>query len=462
MIARSVKGKLEGGSPEAQVCGVSTDSRTIRRGELFVALRGERFDGHNFVSAAFRNGAAAALVHTTLTLGKLPPQAALVVVEDTTVALAALAAAHRRAHPRVWIGVTGSAGKSTTKEMIAHCLGSKYAVHKSSASFNNHIGVPLSVLGIEPHHEVGVIELGTNHPGEIAALSEVVKPDLAVITGSGPAHLEGLGDLEGVRREKGAILDGQGPRDVAVLNADDEGFPQWRSRARGRVVTFGRSERADFRARRLTLGRSGVCFDLNGTRLRVPGCGVHNIPCALAAAAACRVLGLPLAAFAAALARYRTLPLRMELLQSGGLTLIADCYNASPASFTTGLLSLPFLGRTGRLVVCCGTMKELGEEAPRQHLLLGTQIAASGAQALFVIGEHAEHVATGALLGGLPMGAIEIFYSTDRAIQQVPEKLRDGDLVLVKGSRALRLEALVAAIRQRGEGPAEAALRAAG
>jgi len=445
-VAAMSGGRVIAGSDAAMVRGVTVDSRRISGGELFVALPGERFDGHRFVWKAFATGCGAAMVSQKIQETQVPTAGALIEVDDTYEGLGRLAAAHRAGFNFPWTAVTGSCGKSTTKELIAMVLACRGPVLKAEASFNNRVGVPLTLLGAGDRHVHAVVELGSNHSGELAPLAKMASPDVAVITCVAEAHLEGFGDLDGVAREKGSILDGLKPGGCAVLNADDSYFEQLRERAPGRVVSFGLSPGADVRGTDLEIGPEGTGVLLpGGARMTVPLPGIHNVRNALAAAAVGVIHGLEFAEIAARVAGAQAMHMRSRLVRAGGILLLEDCYNANPASFLAALEALDGLGRH-RKVVVAGDMAELGRFTEEHHRALGEEISGRGVSLLISVGNEARRISEAAARS---TGRVEShhFNDVDAAAEVVPGLLREGDAVLVKGSRSVGLERIVAAIR---------------
>lgn len=438
-VAAATGGRLEG--EDAVFAGVSIDTRTLEPGQLFVALAGERFDGHAFLDAARARGAAGALVARPA--GPPLPQ---VVVHDTQSALGALASAWRARSGALVLGVGGSNGKTTTKELLAAILAGAGPTLATRGNLNNHIGVPLTLLRLEPSHRFAVIEMGANHPGEIAALAALARPAIALVTNAGDEHLEGFGDLAGVAHAEGemfAALDASG---TAVINADDPFCGLWRTMVpRGaRILGFGIDAAADVRAQTIT-GRieSGsfathFVLSLAGTqaRVRLPLAGRHNVMNALGAAAAAHAAGAPLAAIVAGLERMRPVAGRLQL-KAGlrGSWLIDDSYNANPSSVRAGIDVLCALPGEHWLVL--GEMAELGGETAASHAGVGDYARRAGVTRLFAMGAAARHAVDA-------FGARASWYEdAGRLGDAVAESLEPGVTALVKGSRVNRLERVV-------------------
>ncbi len=447
-IARMSGAQLVAGEPGCPVRGVSVDSRKIGDGELFVALPGDRFDGHDFVWRAFASGAAAAMISSEIHLAQVPSGRALLRVDDSYLGLGRLAAEYRRRFAFPWVAITGSCGKSTTKELAALMLAARGPVIRAEASFNNRIGVPLTLLAAEKKHRFAVVELGSNHRGELAPLAAMAAPDVAVITCVAPAHLAGFGDLDGVAAEKSAILDGLKPGGLAVLNADDRYFDLFRRRAPGPVVSFGLSENAEVRATDVALNPDGTEFTLpGGARASLPLPGMHNVRNALAAAAVASRLGMGMAEIALRLAQAQPLHMRSRLVRFGGVLLFEDCYNANPASFLAALEALDSLGER-RKVVVAGDMGELGLNSDEHHRQLGEELAGRGVELLVAVGTEARLIYETASRSSARLESHH-FQDAAAAAEKVPDMLRPGDAVLVKGSRLVGLEQVSRAIEQR-------------
>ena len=441
--ASAVGGALRG--PSADFSGVSTDSRKIAAGELFVALRGENFDGHAFVAAVRERGAVAAVVAADAADGLRECGLPLVVVTDTRLALGALAAAWRARFALPLLAVTGSNGKTTTKEMIASILRIAYgeAVLATQGNFNNDIGLPLTLLKMNATHRAAIIEMGMNHPGEIGYLAAIAKPTVALVTNAQRAHLAGMGSLEAIAAEKGSIYAGLGTDGVAVINADDEWTDLWRAQNAGRrIVSFGFAAGADVRGEcqlhglenRLTLFADGRRIDV---ALALPG--LHNARNALAAAAAVLAAGLPLSTVQAGLAAFRGVKGRLQLRAGpNGSTLLDDTYNANPDSMRAGIDVLA--ATVGRKILVLGDMGEIGEMTGQFHDEIGGYAKSQGVDRLFAFGESS-------LLAARNFGAGGMHYKKlEDLIEALLPELTPDSTVLVKGSRFMRMERVADAI----------------
>ena len=403
-VVAATKGRLVRVQPEAALPAagsVSTDSRTILPGQAFVALRGERMDGHDFLIAAARRGAGYLVVDREDRLPTNGSARVAVVVRDTLGALTDLgrAACARLSCPV--IAVTGSCGKTTVKEMIGQILSPRRRGHTPPASFNNQIGVPLTLLAAEPDDEFVLCEMGTNAPGEIAHLAAVARPTVAVVTLVAPVHLEGLGSIEGVAREKASLVEALPPGGLAVLNSDDERVLAMADRCPGRrVVKVGTGPEADLRVENVIQTQQGLSFTIGEVGFDIPVLGEHQAVQAAAAAAVARELGVTVEESAATLQRFRPPAMRLAIEEAGGVTIVNDAYNANPWSMQAAL-DLLKLWPDRRKVFFCGDMRELGSASRQAHELLGRAIAEAGVKRLVVVGVESRVTAAAAVMAGL-------------------------------------------------------------
>jgi murE/murF fusion protein len=451
-LARLSGAILVRGDPDTPVERLHTDTRTLRRGDCFVALTGPNFDGHNFLNDAARLGATAAVVsHPTRAINS-PSALALLQAPDTLTALHKLATNYRRLLPpttRV-VAVTGSSGKTTTKEMIAAVLGEKFAVHKTAGNHNNHIGVPLDLLQLNAAHEFGVFEIGTNHPGEIATLAEMVRPEIGVITNVGLAHVEFLGDEAGVAREKGALLDvlprnGDG---LAVLNADDQWCDELRHRCRSTVITIGIEKHAEIRADEIKIN-GDLKFRLHVTRrrddvvVRLKTLGRHQIYNALQAAAVGYYLGMDLDEIRLGLESAELPAMRMQPVEVNGIRYVNDCYNANLISMRAALQMMQDTPVAGRKIAVLGDMLELGPWALQAHEEIGRLAADCGLAYLVTVGQSAEWIAGAAIGAGMDRSRVFAVANAAQAAATLRSVVGTGDFVLLKASRGMKLEKLL-------------------
>ncbi|HYN05340.1 MAG TPA: UDP-N-acetylmuramoyl-tripeptide--D-alanyl-D-alanine ligase [Vicinamibacteria bacterium] len=438
---------------EVAFTGVSIDSRTIPPGALFVAIQGPKFDGHDFLAEAAGRGARAALVHRDV---PAPAGLPLVRVADTTQGLADLARRVRREAAIPVVAVTGSVGKTTTKDMTAHLLATRGPVLKTEGNLNNQYGLPLTLLRLKPEHTAAVLELGMSAPGEIRALSALAEPDVATITRIAPVHLEFFASVDAIAEAKAEILEGLRPGGTAVLNGDDPRLRAIGERFSGRVVWFGRDRRFEVSAE----NERGIAltFDLRvagrSVDVALPLVGAHFVTSFLAAAAAAHVLGVPLEAMADAASSLRPARHRGEVRRLGErVVLLDDCYNSSPEALEAAVVALSLLPADRRVVVL-GDMLELGPTGPALHRERGRALAGR-VDVVVGVGPLAAEIVEGARDAGIPAGSLHHFLSTPDAVRALDGLVRAGDAVLVKASRGVRLEAVVDALAARfGEGQA--------
>lgn len=423
--------------------GYSIDSRTIAPGELFFAVRGERFDGHDFVAAAAERGAIAAVVsrQRAASLSDAALSAPLLIADDTLLALQALALHVRRRWGRHIVAVTGSAGKTTTKEAIAAALAARFSVLKSRGNLNNAYGLPLQLLRIEPEHEYAVVEMGMNHSGEIAALARIAAPDWGVVTNVGTAHIEGFPDGQaGIARAKFELVAALPATGVAFLNCDDKYAAQFGRDFAGRAVYFGAGPCADPQILDIAEDENGLRIhfragDREGSlKLRMPG--AHNAQNAMAALAVAIEAGVDLDAAAAAIATLEPGDKRGQTLSIAGATILNDSYNSNPEALQSMIRTLARRPARRRILVA-GEMLELGEHAPILHYTCGKTAAEAGIDIVVGVRGNAQHLAAAACMGGV---AALFLPDAETAGDWLGKNLRKGDLVLVKGSRGIHLE----------------------
>jgi UDP-N-acetylmuramoyl-tripeptide--D-alanyl-D-alanine ligase len=435
------------GVPERLARGYSIDSRTIAAGELFFAIRGPRFDGHEFVDQALGCGAVGAVVERGFyarSPEELRPM--LIAVDDATQSLQRLARAVRRKWGRRLIAITGSVGKSTTKEMTAAILAERYSVLKSEGNLNNHYGLPLTLLGLEPAHQVAVTELAMSAAGEIALLARMAEPQVGVVTNVAPVHLQFFDSVEGIAGAKRELLENLPEGSTAVLNFDDERVRGFDEGFKGRVVTYGFDWGADLKVVGVHAeGNHGSRFQVRGASLdaefRLPLPGRYNIQNALAAIATASLFDVSPAEAQAALARFRPLPQRGEILTlREGIVLISDCYNSNPLAMETMLETLATWPGAGRRIVVAGEMLELGPTSPELHRRVGRKCAECHVDRLLAVQGDARYFIEGALEAGFAEQHCQFFSTPEEAGESCRKLLEPGDVVLVKGSRAVHLE----------------------
>ena len=418
----------------------STDSRTIQPGDLFFAVKGERLDGHDFVEQAFSKGAVAAVVRKDQ-LGKYLVNTPLLQVDDTLVALQTLAAAVRRLWGKSLIGVTGSTGKTTTKEAIAHVLSSRFRVLKSEGNFNNHFGLPLTLLRLEPEHDAAVIEMGMSHAREIAALAKIAQPEIGVVTNVAPVHLEFFKSIGEIARAKYELVESLPAGGIAVLNADDEYVSQFGRDFHGKVVLYGLRTQADVRAENAKHhGAEGSTFDVvvGGCREKasLPLVGAHNIYNALAAVAVGIERGLTLSEALGALATLAPADKRGEVVKLGNITIINDCYNSNPKALDAMVDALAAMPAKRRIVVA-GEMLELGAAGEEMHRSSGRHMAERKIDVLVGVRGLAQSMVDSARESGM---RAEFLATPQEAGEWLARETREGDVVLLKASRGVKLE----------------------
>jgi UDP-N-acetylmuramoyl-tripeptide--D-alanyl-D-alanine ligase len=427
--------------------GYSIDSRTIQPGELFFAVKGERLDGHDFVEQALSRGAVAAVVEKTQLI-RYPKTASLLAVENTLATLQTLATAVRKKWGKTAIGVTGSMGKTTTKEALSHLLSIRYRVHRTKGNFNNHFGLPLGLLTLEPEHDLAVVEMGMSNPGEIAALARIALPNQGVVTNVAPVHLERFDSLAGIARAKYELIESLPHGGTAVLNADDDYVSQFGRDFKGKVILFGLKSTADVRAENIeTLGSEGTRFDLISHDVRQsmhsPLLGKHNVYNLLAAVALAGEHGITPSEIAAALPSLHAADKRGEVVKVGNISVLYDCYNSSPKALMAAVETLAAMPAQRRIVVA-GEMLELGPSGEQLHRECGRYIARIGAgnqesKVDFLLGVRglAEPMVEAAQDAGLKA---EFVVTPEEAGAWLADQTRDDDVVLLKASRGVKLE----------------------
>ncbi|HSV43621.1 MAG TPA: UDP-N-acetylmuramoyl-tripeptide--D-alanyl-D-alanine ligase [Candidatus Bathyarchaeia archaeon] len=439
-LLKILNAKLEQPGKMKAVRHISIDSRAVKKGDLFIAIRGEQFDGHDFVKQAVENGAAGILISRRVdTLSS-----AITVIrvkEDTTRALGKIAAFYRQQFKIPVIAVTGSAGKTTTKELLAQVLSTKYRVLKNYKSYNNFWGVPLTLLNLSAKHDAAVIEVGTNHPGEIAYLTNIVRPTVAVLTNVGLAHLQGFKNLESVFKEKRSLLQGLSRDGVVIFNRDDQCLKRL-SRLKRRAVSFGRTKGAGVMADDIRLDQRGdVHFCVNRRHVMMMKTPVmENVLNGLAAVACARLFGIPFSKIRVGLRRAKFQQSRQQIERFHGYTVINDSYNANPVSFRSALNTLQNFPTKGRRIVVCGDMLELGKRSKALHREIGVLIGRSSK----IDGVYSFGLLAGCIAHQAKKIRAQIDMKQYREITALQRDLKrilvKGDVVLIKGSRGMRME----------------------
>ncbi|MGH9447635.1 MAG: UDP-N-acetylmuramoyl-tripeptide--D-alanyl-D-alanine ligase [Terriglobia bacterium] len=448
-------------APERSVHGYSIDSRTAQAGDLFFAIRGPRHDGHDFIGQAFERGAVAVVVDNTCSPPPLPYASSIIRVPDTTRALQQLAREVRRRWGGPVIGITGSTGKTTTKEMLAAVLETKFCVLKSRGNLNNQYGVPLTLLGLEPRHEVAVVEMGMSGPGEIALLADIAGPETGIVTNVAPVHLQFFDSVDSIARAKRELIDRLQPPRAAILNYDDERVRRFADGFEGQVVTFGFHPDANFQAVNVHAahvfdqGSPAIGFELRvGDHLEkfvIPLPGRHNVENALAAIATAGLFGIAPQEARAALAQFRPLDRRSGILKPpNGLILIDDAYNSNPRAMEQMIEVLATWPNARQRIVLAGEMLELGASSPELHRRVGRLCAQAGADWLLAVQGDARAFLDGAVEAGMPHAHALFFAGAMEAAKFCQTIAKPGDVILIKGSRGVGLEKAIEVLSADG------------
>lgn len=453
-VIEAVRGELVQGSSNIEISGVSIDSRSIKPGDLFFAFPGERVDGHDFLEQVFDQGAAAAVISHQVNFQN---RAALIMVADPLTALQDLAYYYRRLYSIPVVAVTGSTGKTTTKDLIAGVLEQRFNVLKTSGNYNNEIGLPLTLLQLKHSHQVVVLEMAMRGPGQIAALCELSRPQAGVITNIGKTHLELLGSQEAIALAKGELLQALPSDGWAMLNAEDPWQVKLSEKVSGEVIFYGYSDHCTISASQVVLNNlAGVEFKLSTpagqTPCFLPLPGAHNVTNALAAAAVGYRFGLTPQEIAAGLQSASLTEMRLEIKQGkDGVKIIDDSYNASPSST---IAALKLLAESGgeRTIAVLGDMYELGEETVDGHRQVGKEAVALQIDCLCTVGQLAREIAKGAINDGMDSDLIYVYQEKTEAVSFLRSYLQKGDVVLIKGSRGMKMEEIVAAIQDGEQG----------
>jgi len=448
--------KVTGGKPAGdgkcnEITGISTDSRTIEKGSLFIPLKGENFDGHDFIGSAFEKGAVLALTEKREVDFPGKP---LIIVENTLKALQDLAAYYRDKFPIPFVGVTGSVGKTSTKEMVAKVLGRKFNVLKNEGNLNNEIGVPLTVFRLDKVHEAAVVEMGMSGFGEISTLSHIVKPKVGIITNIGISHIEKLGSRQNILKAKLEILDGMPPDGLLILNGDDVMLSGAKGLLTHRTVSYGLEEGADYMAYNInSFGEEGISFDVTvdgrDYTVHIPTPGVHNVYNALAAVAAGHELGVPMEDIIEGIAIFSPEKMRLNIINANGIKVLNDAYNASPQSVKAALSVLEEIEGSRKIAVL-GDMLELGEWSQSSHTEIGRFAADLHLDYIVTVGPEAVNIVKGATESGFSSERAVSFENNADALNYLLGILQKGDVVLVKGSRGMKMEEIVNSLTAEG------------
>jgi len=453
-VIKAVGGVLIGGAAQNNVCGVSTDSRQLEKGNIFIALKGENFDGHDFVQKAAEKGAASVIIsdEALLDLGKMDKAVSVIKTSDTLQALGDLAHNYRQRFSLPVIGLTGSTGKTTTKEMMATIIGRKKTILKTEGNLNNLIGLPQTIFRLTAEHELAILEMGTNTRGEIKRLTRIAAPSIGLITNIGPAHLERFGSVDVVALEKSDLFLNMPQAGIAVVNLDDEAVKIIAERWNSSRINFSMSPNADVTVNDIKKnGARGMRFNLviDGTSQKVEMkiVGIHHVYNAMAAAACAWAAGIGPEIIKEGLEAFSPVGGRMEMIRlQNGAYLIDDSYNANPASVREALMTLKDLKNNHSGYVFLGDMLELGDAAFEMHRRIGMLLGTISVNAVFLQGEYSAITAAAAMDGGMQRENIFIMQDNKEGIAYLKKRLKKGDWVLVKGSRRMKMEMIVAQI----------------
>ncbi len=455
-VLRATGGKLLQGSGNV-FQGVSTDSRTVAEGELFIALRGSHFDGHHYALKALEKRAGGVLIEADK-VGDIRwngyRSRAVIAVKDTLVALGEIARSWRRKYNTPVVALTGSNGKTTTKEMIAACLETTFPILKTKGNLNNLIGVPLTLLTLTEKERVVVLEMGMNVPGEIRRLTEIAEPDVGLITNIQTVHLEGMGSLERLKEEKGELYRGMRRDGTILVNQDDARVVDLASDYPGQKITLGIEHPADVMAKEVRLkGAEGTSFTLilegEVVEIHLPLLGRHFIPNVLSAMAVACLFGVEVKEAKKALENFQPFPMRMEVVPlKGGKTVINDAYNANPYSMEFALETLVEVKGKGRTIAVLGDMLELGNFTKEAHQRIGQKVSQLSIDFLLALGEEAPVVVESAIRYGFPVERARVVESHSEALSILRQIIQNGDWILVKGSRRMTMEKIVEGLRE--------------
>lgn len=454
-LIAGISGRRLQGDLNSRISGISTDTRTLQKGSLFVALNGPTFNGHDYLARAFEKGAVAALVSEPLKPGEVAAHRTIIQVKDTLWALGDLSALWRRQFSVTLIGISGSNGKTTSKEMLAGILEQEGPTLKNPGNLNNWIGLPLSLFSLKEDHRYAVMEMGMNRPGEIARLCRIARPSVGLLTNIGPAHLEGLGSMEAVAKAKGELFEALEGDQWALVNSDDFRIRDLAQACRARKLTFGLNAEAEVKADHLSLTPQGIRFrirfDGDQEEMFLPVQGRHNVSNALGAAAVALALGLSLNKIQQGLGGFKPADHRLQIKKGlNGIRLIDDTYNANPASVKAALAVFDSLRQDNRGGLILGDMLELGDGAVRAHQEIGRLIGDMGVDYLITLGPLSRELLTEALKGLRPPRKTFGALSPGEIMDSLKDLLQEGEVLLIKGSHGMKMEALVKALEDQG------------
>ncbi|MFZ5985967.1 MAG: UDP-N-acetylmuramoyl-tripeptide--D-alanyl-D-alanine ligase [Bacillota bacterium] len=444
-IVKATGGVLLSGDMDASFDSISTDSRKIKQGDLFIPLIGEKFDGHQYIENSFKEGAKGCLTQKNIEpLG----DKIIIKVQDTSKALRDLASYYRQKFDIPFVGITGSVGKTSTKEMVSSVLSKGFNVLKTQGNFNNEIGVPLTVFGLENSHQAAVVEMGMSGFGEISRLTSIVKPDIAIITNIGLAHIEKLGSKINILKAKMEILEGLNSQGLVILNGDDNLLYGLKGLLKFRTVFYGFEEGLDYQAYNVnSLGEQGSTFEITiGNReykIRVPVPGIHNVYNALAGLAAGIELGIPVGKIVEGIEEFTPEKMRLNIINHNGIKIINDAYNASPQSMEAAINVLKDISGNKRTIAVLGDMLELGDMSYKAHFDVGKFAVARGVDYIAAVGENGRNIAHGAIDAGAEAYKVFQFKDNEEAGKFLKGFVKTDDVLLVKGSRGMKMEEIV-------------------
>jgi len=459
-IILATNGILVSGKNEQEILGVSTDSRSIQAGNLFIPIKGEKFDGHSYINNALENGAIGTLTQQDLFCEDgyedKYDNKIIIRVKDTLKALRDIAVYYRQKFAIPFIGITGSVGKTSTKDMIARVMEQEYIVLKTQGNFNNEIGVPLTIFNLDDTYQAAVVEMGMSAIGEISRLTSIVRPKVAVITNVGISHIEKLGSRQNILKAKMEIFEGLSRDGLIVLNGDDNLLYGLKGFLNFRTVYYGMDEGLDYQAYNIqNAGEAGIYFDINiknsEYKIHVPLPGVHNVYNALAAIAVGVEMGIEMEYIIKGISEFVSGKMRLNIIKSNGIKLINDAYNANPQSMEAALRVLKDVGDIRRRIAVLGDMFELGDWEKNAHVEIGRLAFNLGIDYIIAVGKNAAYIAEGALAAGAPSQNVKHFSNNKTAIEFLKPFIAEGDAILVKGSRGMKMEEIVEQMIIRGE-----------
>lgn len=450
-IIEGTRGLLRSGKRAESFSGISIDSRKIKSNELFIAIKGEKFDGHSFIFGSLKRGAKGVIYSEKKNVEELIesfPKSVFIEVNDTLKALQDIALFYRRKFSVPLIGITGSNGKTTVKEMADTILSRKFKTIKNPGNLNNHIGLPLSLLHLDKRHQIGVFELGMSRAGEIKALCKIAAPTVGVVTNVGLAHAKNFRGIRDIAKAKAELIYSLPDSGVAIINGDDQNLVNVVRRFRGRKIFFGKGLDNDVRADEIDERGLGIdfilCIGRKRQRISLPVIGEHNVYNALAASACSYHFGVTQEEIKKGLESYKGVHLRLEVIKTqGGVNILNDSYNANPSSMTKALESFSKISAKGKKILLLGDMLELGKIALKCHTEIGAIVAKGNYDFLFTVGRLAKNIALSSVKEGMQKGKVKSFKNSEEVIKPLKKLLSRGDWIFVKGSRGMKLDEIV-------------------